>query len=71
MKETKFAKDPERLEAAAAARRRLGARRGTTLFAGAADAGISLAALRELHLLTAKPFLYVFNMDVGSWPTRG
>jgi ribosome-binding ATPase len=38
---------------------------GTTLFAGAAGAGIDLAALRELHLLTAKPFLYVFNMDVG------
>ncbi|HEX4832695.1 MAG TPA: DUF933 domain-containing protein, partial [Trebonia sp.] len=38
---------------------------GTTLFAGAAKAGIDLGALRELHLLTAKPFLYVFNMDVG------
>jgi hypothetical protein len=37
----------------------------TTLFAGAAKAGISLDALRELHLMTAKPFLYVFNMDVG------
>jgi len=38
---------------------------GTTLFAGAAAAGLSLRSLRELHLLTAKPFLYVFNMDVG------
>ena len=28
-------------------------------------AGIDLAALRELQLLTAKPFLYVFNMDVA------
>ena len=26
-------------------------------------AGIDLAELRELHLLTAKPFLYVFNVD--------
>ena len=43
---------------------------GVTLFAGAADAGTplteaDLADLRELHLLTAKPFLYVFNMDVA------
>jgi GTP-binding protein YchF len=36
---------------------------GTTLHAGAAAAGIDLAELRELHLLTAKPFLYVFNVD--------
>jgi ribosome-binding ATPase len=37
--------------------------RGTTLYAGAAQAGIDVAELRELHLLTAKPFLYVFNVD--------
>jgi GTP-binding protein YchF len=36
---------------------------GTTLYAGAAVAGIDLDDLRELHLLTAKPFLYVFNVD--------
>jgi len=36
---------------------------GTTLYAGAAAAGIDLAELRELHLLTAKPFLYVVNVD--------
>ncbi len=36
---------------------------GTTLYAGAAKAGIDAAELRELHLLTAKPFLYVFNVD--------
>ena len=36
---------------------------GTTLYAGAADAGIDVAELRELHLLTTKPFLYVFNVD--------
>ncbi|GAA0407306.1 ribosome-binding ATPase YchF [Acrocarpospora corrugata] len=32
---------------------------GTTLYAS----GMDLADLRELHLLTAKPFLYVFNLD--------
>jgi GTP-binding protein YchF len=35
----------------------------TTVFAGAATAGIDVEELRELHLLTAKPFLYVFNVD--------
>jgi ribosome-binding ATPase len=63
-KEAKFAKEPQRsrtADAAAAAQRLLDG--GTTLAAGAAGAGIGLADLRELHLLTAKPFLYVFNMD--------
>jgi GTP-binding protein YchF len=32
---------------------------GTTLYAS----GLDLGPLRELHLLTAKPFLYVFNLD--------
>ena len=66
VKETKFAKDPGRKRAAgaaAAAQRLLDT--GTTLRAGAASAGIDLADLRDLHLLTAKPFLYVFNSDVG------
>src|SRR5262249_37437957 len=36
---------------------------GTTLHAGAAAAGIDTGELRELHLLTGKPFLYVFNVD--------
>jgi len=36
---------------------------GTTLYAGAAAAGIDPVPLAELHLLTAKPFLYVFNLD--------
>ena len=36
---------------------------GTTLYAGAAAAEVDLDELRELHLLTAKPFLYVFNVD--------
>ncbi len=34
---------------------------GTTLFAADAD----VSALRELNLLTTKPFLYVFNADEG------
>ena len=34
---------------------------GRTLFAAADD--VDMAALRELHLLTAKPFLNVFNAD--------
>ena len=38
---------------------------GRTLYAGAAAAEVELDLLRELHLLTAKPFLYVFNMDEG------
>jgi GTP-binding protein YchF len=71
-KETKFSKDPERLEVAATAKAAVGVLdSGTTLYAGAAAAGISLLALRELHLLTAKPFLYVFNMDVGELSDEG
>ncbi|GAB3133025.1 redox-regulated ATPase YchF [Tsukamurella serpentis] len=34
---------------------------GKTLFA----AGFDTAPIRELHLMTAKPFLYVFNSDEG------
>jgi ribosome-binding ATPase len=63
-KEAKSAKSTERsrvADAAATAQRLLDD--GTTLFAGAAEAGIDLADLRDLHLLTAKPFLYVFNCD--------
>jgi GTP-binding protein YchF len=63
-KEAKFAKDPQRksaADAAIAAQKLLDS--GTTMFAGAASAGIDLADLRDLHLLTAKPFLYVFNVD--------
>ena len=65
-KETKFAKDAERVrvaQTAEAAEKLLYT--GVTLWAGASAAGIDLAALRELQLLTAKPFLYVFNCDVG------
>ena len=52
------------LDAALAAQDLL--QRGTTLHAGAAAlaaSGADLAAIRELSLLTAKPFLYVFNVD--------
>jgi GTP-binding protein YchF len=65
-KETKFAKDPEKLATAAAAQAAVAVLdAGQTLWAGASAAGISLPDLRELHLLTAKPFLYVFNADVA------
>ena len=37
--------------------------KGDTLYAGAAAAGVELAAVRELSLLTSKPFIYVFNVD--------
>jgi GTP-binding protein YchF len=40
---------------------------GKTVFA----AGLDLEPLRELHLLTAKPFLYVFNMDVADLADEG
>ncbi|MFC0673022.1 redox-regulated ATPase YchF [Brachybacterium hainanense] len=36
---------------------------GKTLFQGAKAAGIDVEELRELHLMTAKPFIYVFNTD--------
>ncbi|WBB74574.1 redox-regulated ATPase YchF [Micromonospora sp. WMMD1128] len=36
---------------------------GITLYAGAAAAKVELEHLRELHLLTTKPFIYVFNVD--------
>jgi len=56
-------------EAAVAAEQVLNA--GTTLFSGAAGpatsgsagGGVDTAVLRELNLLTIKPFLYVFNAD--------
>jgi hypothetical protein len=49
------------LDAAVAAQALL--EQGTTLFAGAKQAGIDTAALRELGLMTGKPFIYVFNVD--------
>jgi hypothetical protein len=65
-KETKFAKDPGRAkvaEAAAAAQQLLD--QGIGLSSGGKAAGIDIGALRELQLLTAKPFLYVFNTDMA------
>jgi GTP-binding protein YchF len=49
----------EQLEAAQAAHEVLNS--GRTLFA----AGVDAAPLRELGLMSAKPFLYVFNVDEG------
>ncbi len=62
-KEAKSGKDPDRVRIAAAAKAQEVLDSGTTLFAGAASGGIDLADVRELQLLTAKPFLYVFNED--------
>jgi len=61
-KEAKLRKERGGVAAAASAAAAL-LNEGTTLYAGAAAAGIDVAALRELHLLTTKPFLYVFNVD--------
>ncbi|MBC2681951.1 redox-regulated ATPase YchF [Corynebacterium anserum] len=36
---------------------------GRTLSSAAAHGEIDLASVRDLHLMTAKPFLYVFNSD--------
>ncbi|WP_114854539.1 redox-regulated ATPase YchF [Brachybacterium sp. YJGR34] len=36
---------------------------GRTLYQGADEAGIDVTALRELQLMTTKPFIYVFNTD--------
>ncbi len=36
---------------------------GRTISAAAADGALDPALLRDLHLLTAKPFIYVFNID--------
>lgn len=61
-KEARVRKDRAPMLAAATAARDL-LDGGTTLSAGAAAAGIDASLLAELHLLTAKPFLYVFNVD--------
>ena len=66
-KEARFAKDkPRQRTADAAARAQQVLDSGETLYAHANSGGeglIDLADLRELHLLTAKPFLYVFNVS--------
>ena len=70
-KETKFGKDPERLQVAKSAEAAQAVLDGgVTLYAAAHSPGgafkpADLAAVRELQLLTAKPFLYVFNSDLA------
>jgi hypothetical protein len=61
-KESRLRKERGAMLAAAKAARDL-LDTGTTLYAGAAAAKIDMDELDELHLLTAKPFLYVFNVD--------
>ena len=61
-KEAKLKKDRAPAVAAAEAAFKL-LNDGVTLYKGAASAGVDLALLSELHLLTTKPFLYVFNVD--------
>jgi GTP-binding protein YchF len=61
-KEVKIKKgDPVLFAAAKQAQEILEA--GTTLFQGAAAAGLDLAEIASLQLMTAKPFIYVFNTD--------
>ena len=52
-----------RLSAVATAERILGD--GRTVSSAAAAGEVDLELLRDLHLLTAKPFIYVFNVDEG------
>lgn len=53
--------DPATLTAAQLAQQVLGT--GTTLFQGAKAAGLDLADVAGLQLMTTKPFIYVFNTD--------
>ena len=39
---------------------------GRTISEAAAKGEVDAALLRDLHLLTAKPFIYVFNVDEGA-----
>jgi GTP-binding protein YchF len=52
------------VDAVTAAERILGA--GRTITEAASKGEVDVALLRDLHLLTAKPFIYVFNVDEGS-----
>ncbi len=65
-KESRLGKDKQKEQLAVVASIRQAQdllQRGTTLSTGAAAAGIDMDHLRDLSLLTAKPFLYVFNVD--------
>ncbi|MBD8078141.1 redox-regulated ATPase YchF [Cellulosimicrobium arenosum] len=53
--------DPALVEAAQKAQTVLEA--GRTLYQGAGDAGLDLADVASFQLLTAKPFIFVFNTD--------
>jgi ribosome-binding ATPase len=65
-KESRLVKDKRAVaEAVAAAREVLDS--GRTVF----GAGLDPEPLRDLHLLTAKPFLYVFNVDAGQLSDEG
>jgi GTP-binding protein YchF len=44
---------------------------GRTVSAAAARGEVDLPALADLHLLTAKPFIYVFNIDEGELTDAG
>jgi GTP-binding protein YchF len=72
-KEAKTHKSPQRLRAAeAAARAAEILDGGQPLHAAAAlTGGICLADLGDLHLLTAKPFLYAFNLDAAELADTG
>jgi ribosome-binding ATPase len=62
------AKDKEKQETLAAAEKaRTVLDSGKTLFSGAAEAGVDVGLLRELNLLTTKPFLYVFNGNLEAF----
>jgi ribosome-binding ATPase len=52
------------VDAVAAAESILGA--GRTITEAASKGEVDVALLRDLHLLTAKPFIYVFNVDEGA-----
>jgi len=52
------------VDAVAATERILG--KGRTVSSAAAAGEVDAALLHDLHLLTAKPFIYVFNVDEGS-----
>ncbi len=69
-KEAKLRKERAGIATAAAAASAL-LNEGTTLYAGAQPAGIDVDALQELHLLTTKPFLYVFNVDEAELANEG
>jgi GTP-binding protein YchF len=53
--------DPALLDAGLTARAILES--GATLYQGAPGAGLDLAAIAQFQLMTAKPFIYVFNTD--------